>query len=81
MLTANIIKHNQKQAIQLPQDVAFPEYIKQVEVIVVGNTRILTPVGERWRVWAQQPSRLSDDFLNEREQPETQERESFDEWI
>ena len=76
MLTANIIKHNQEQAIQLPQ-----EYIKQVEVIVVGNTRILTPVGERWRVWAQQPSRLSDDFLNEREQPETQERESFDEWI
>ncbi len=37
MLTANIIKHNQEQAIQLPHDVAFPEYIKQVEVIVVGN--------------------------------------------
>ena len=29
MLTANIIKHNQEQAIQLPHDVAFPEYIKQ----------------------------------------------------
>ncbi len=79
MLTANIIKRNQEQTIQLPHDVAFPEYIKQVEVIVVGNARILTPVDERWRVWAQQPSRLSDDFLNEREQPETQERESLDE--
>jgi len=56
----------------------FLNTIKQVEVIVVGNTRILTPVGERWRVWAQQPSRLTDDFLNERGQPETQERESFD---
>ncbi|WP_325320654.1 hypothetical protein [Kingella oralis] len=56
----------------------FLNTIKQVEVIVVGNTRILTPVGERWRVWAQQPSRLTDDFLNERGQPETQEHESFD---
>lgn len=79
MLTANVIKHNQEQVIQLPHDVAFPEYIKQVEVIVVGNTRILTPVGECWRVWAQQPSRLTDDFLNERGQPEIQERESLDE--
>ena len=56
----------------------FLNTIKQVEVIVVGNTRILTPVGERWRVWAQQSSRLTDDFLNERGQPETQEHESFD---
>lgn len=45
MLTANIIKHNQEQAIQLPQDVAFPEYIKQVEVIVVGNTTHLNARG------------------------------------
>ena len=68
MLTANIIKTNQQQAIQLSNDVAFPEYIRQVEVIAVGNTRILTPVGERWCVWAQQPSRVSDDCLNDREQ-------------
>ncbi|WP_439238603.1 type II toxin-antitoxin system VapB family antitoxin [Lonepinella sp. BR2919] len=77
MQTASIFKNNRNQAVRLPQAVAFPDYIKQVEVISVGNTRILVPVGERWQAWANRQSQLTEDFFSNRDQPEAQEREGF----
>ncbi|TCP96950.1 antitoxin VapB [Cricetibacter osteomyelitidis] len=77
MQKASIFKNNRNQAIRLPQSAAFPEHIKQVEVVCIGNTRILTPIGERWQTWAKMPSQLTDDCFMEREQPVEQEREGF----
>ena len=48
MEKATIFKNNRNQAVRLPKAVAFPEHIKQVEVISIGDTRILTPIGKRW---------------------------------
>ena len=78
MTIATIHKDRNNQTISLPPAVAFPEHIEQVEIIRVGDARILTPAGERWRVWASCPSQLTEDCLNEREQPEAQIREGFD---
>lgn len=79
MPTANIFHEDAaEQTIRLPQNAAFPKNITQVEVIIIGNTRILTPSGERWRLWASRPSQLSDDCFSERGQPEDQVREGFD---
>ena len=50
---------------------------KQVEVISIGDTRILTPIGKRWELWMNTPSQLTEDCFQEREQPIVQERESF----
>ncbi|MEH3638566.1 type II toxin-antitoxin system VapB family antitoxin [Escherichia coli] len=45
-------------------------------LIAVGRTRIITPAGESWDSWFDGDS-VSADFMNDREQPAVQERESF----
>ncbi|PHM95583.1 AbrB/MazE/SpoVT family DNA-binding domain-containing protein [Salmonella enterica subsp. enterica serovar Typhimurium] len=60
----------------MPKAVALPENVKRVEVIAVGRTRIITPAGESWDKgydW----NNVSADFMDNREQPSVQERESF----
>jgi len=78
MKSANttVFKSNQTQAVRLPKAVAFPETIKKVEIVAVGNTRIITPAGESWDYWFDRPG-VSDDFMVERDQPVDQQRESF----
>lgn len=63
-------------AVRLPKAVALPENVKRVEVIAVGRTRIITPAGETWDEWFDGNS-VSADFMDNREQPGMQERESF----
>ena len=76
MEQASIFKSNRSQAVRLPKSVALPDDVTRVEVIAVGRTRILTPVGESWTSWFDGPG-VSDDFMTERAQPEGQEREAF----
>lgn len=76
MTVASIFKTNQTQAVRLPKAVAFPENVKQVEVKVVGNIRILSPVGSAWDYFFDNVE-VPDDFMNERNQPMPQERENI----
>jgi len=71
-----VFKSNRSQAVRLPKSVALPDSIKEVEIIAIGNQRIVTPAGESWDAWFDGPC-VSDDFMLDREQPEDQERESF----
>lgn len=71
-----VFKSNKTQAVRLPRTVAFDESVTEVEIVVVGNTRIITPAGESWDQWFDGPG-ISDDFMSNREQPEDQEREAF----
>ncbi|WP_354005969.1 type II toxin-antitoxin system VapB family antitoxin [Aeromonas caviae] len=50
--------------------------VTHVEIVVVGRTRIITPVGESWDRWFDEPC-MSADFMAEREQPTAQEREKL----
>lgn len=76
MEQASVFKSNRSQAVRLPKSVAVPDDVTRVEVIAVGRTRILTPVGEAWGNWFDGPG-VSDDFMAERAQPAAQEREPF----
>ncbi len=71
-----VFKSNKTQAVRLPRAVAFDESVTEVEIVVVGNTRIITPADESWDQWFDGPG-ISDDFMGDREQPEDQEREAF----
>ena len=73
-----LFKSNQTQAVRLPKDVAFPEGVSEVEIIKDGNSRIITPVGHRWDSYFARISKLSDDFLVDRDQGTFEEREPFD---
>ncbi len=69
-----IFKSNRSQAVRLPKAVAFPESIREVEIISVGNKRIIAPADQCWDDWFDAPG-VSDDFMEKREQPEDQVRE------
>ncbi|MDD0734261.1 toxin-antitoxin system antitoxin VapB [Shigella sonnei] len=73
-METTVFLSNRSQAVRLPKAVALPENVKRVEVIAVGRTRIITPAGETWDEWVDS---VSADFMDNREQPGMQERESF----
>ncbi|MFA5516557.1 MAG: type II toxin-antitoxin system VapB family antitoxin [Desulfuromonadales bacterium] len=76
MEKTTVFKSNRSQAVRLPKAVALPEDIKQVDVVAVGRTRIITPAGEAWDTWFDGPS-VTADFMVERDQPPVQDREGF----
>lgn len=76
MERATVFKNNKSQAIRLPKPVALPDSVKQVDIVVLGRSRLITPAGESWDTWFDGES-VTDDFMNEREQPQEQEREIF----
>ena len=69
-----VFKNNKSQAVRLPEAVAFPEAIKDVEITVVGKNRVIAPVGQSWDDWFDAPG-VSSDFMADRQQPEDQVRE------
>ncbi|HEX3953936.1 MAG TPA: type II toxin-antitoxin system VapB family antitoxin [Stellaceae bacterium] len=75
MARSTVFTTNRSQAVRLPKAVAFPEGVRQVEIIKVGNTRVITPIGQRWDDFFESGPRVSEDFMTERDQPPLQERE------
>ncbi len=71
-----VFKSNKTQAVRLPKAVALPDTIKKVDIVAVGNTRIITPAGESWDQWFDGRG-VSDDFMLDRDQPTDQEREAL----
>jgi antitoxin VapB len=69
-----IFKSNRSQAVRLPKEMAFPESAKNVEIIAIGNRRMIIPANESWDEWFNSP-RVSEDFMSERIQPEDKCRE------
>jgi antitoxin VapB len=72
---STVFVSNRSQAVRLPKAVAFPEGVHQVEVIRLGNSRLITPVGRRWDEFFINGPQVSDDFMTEREQPSAEERD------
>jgi antitoxin VapB len=77
MARSTVFKSNRSQAVRLPKSVAFPEDVHEVEIIKIGHTRVITPVGKRWVDLFERGPRVSDDFMTERDQPPFEEREPF----
>ncbi|MGD9477135.1 type II toxin-antitoxin system VapB family antitoxin [Shinella sp. G-2] len=77
MANSTVFTTNRSQAVRLPKAVAFPEDVHVVDIIKVGRSRIIVPQGHRWDDLFLNGPRVSDDFMNEREQPAAEERESF----
>ena len=71
-----VFKSNRSQAVRLPKEVAFPESVKNVEIIAIGNKRMIAPANESWEEWFNSPG-VSKDFMSERNQPKDQFREGF----
>ena len=78
MSTGSVFINNRTQAVRLPADSRFPDDVKKVLVRVVGQERILSPVGHTWdSFFLADDLQVSEDFMEERASQEQQERESF----
>lgn len=77
MTRSTVFKSNRSQAVRLPKPVAFPEDVHQVEIVSIGHSRVISPVGRRWDDLFQNGPRASDDFLSERIDPAPETRESL----
>lgn len=71
-----VFKSNKSQAVRLPKAVELPENIKEVDIVAVGNARLITPAGVSWDNWFDAPG-VSEDFMSDREQPADQQRDSL----
>jgi antitoxin VapB len=77
MTRSTIFIDNEGQAVRLPEPVAFPEDVREVEIRALGSSRLITPVGKRWDDLFLRGPRVSSDFMNERIQPAPEDREPF----
>jgi antitoxin VapB len=75
MTRSTVFLTNRSQAVRLPKSVAFPDGVHQVEIVKLGHSRLISPVGRRWDDLFLDGPRASDDFMTERRQPEADERE------
>ena len=47
-----------------------------MDIVQLGNARLIKPARESWDHWFDRPG-VSDDFMTERDQPVSQEREAL----
>ena len=78
--TTKVFLSNKSQAVRLPKAVAFPSEVSEVSITVVGATRVIAPIEQSWDAWfdADGMDKVSEGFMDDREQPEVQTRETFD---
>jgi antitoxin VapB len=48
MATGTVFINNRTQAVRLPAEVRLPEGVKKVQVRVLGQDRIISPLTETW---------------------------------
>ena len=72
--TTRLFRTNRTQAVRLPKAMAFPEGVEEVEVLVLGEARLIVPKGRRWSGYLAGGPFADPDFMSERAQPEQQER-------
>ena len=77
MTRTKVFKSNKSQAVRLPKSVAFPDEIQEVEIVTIGNTRVISPIDQSWDTWFEDKE-VTQDYMNSRKQPKLQKRATLD---
>ncbi len=77
MTISTVFTNNRSQAVRLPVDARLPESVKKVSIRVNGNERIIAPIGQTWDSFFLGPQKVTDDFMEERDEQGQQEREAL----
>jgi antitoxin VapB len=72
METAKLFQNGQSQAVRLPKKYRFPG--EKVVIKRVGNALVLLPYEDSWQTLFDSLEQFSDDFMSDRQQPESEER-------
>jgi antitoxin VapB len=73
MTRTTVFQSNRSQAVRLPKDVAFPEGVREVNVLRDGKRRVIVPANAVWDDFFEAPGI----DLGERDQPQAQVRDGF----
>ena len=71
---AKLFKNGRSQAVRLPKDYRFDD--SEVFVNKIGDFVILIPKESKWNSLEKSLNNFSEDFMNNRNQPEIQKREN-----
>ena len=74
METAKLFQNGQSQAVRLPKKYRFDG--DKVIIKRVGNAVVLLPCEDSWETLFESLEQFSDDFMEDRQQPKSQERAS-----
>lgn len=77
MVNTKLFLSNKSQAVRLPKAVAFPDSVSEVSITAIGQSRVISPKDETWDLWFNSEG-ATDDFMQDRQQPPVQERETLD---
>ena len=75
MKKAKIFMNGQSQAVRLPKEFRFNE--DEVSVQKYGDGILILPIAKSLSAFRSSIKKFSDDFMNERNQPEMQKRDDF----
>ena len=75
MTTAKLFMNGKSQAVRLPKQFRFDG--EEVFIKRVGNAVVLLPKAQSWQTMIDSLAMFSDDFMEDREQPGLEERESL----
>lgn len=76
MKKAKLFQNGKSLAVRLPKE--FRMEGKEVYINKIGNTVVLIPIQKNiWDEWEKSLNMFSKDFLEDRNQPKTQQRESL----
>ena len=76
-METTLFMNNRTQAVRLPTEMRFDEKVKKVNIRIVGQDRILSPISNTWDYFFLHAPSVSDDFMQERETPMQAEREAL----
>jgi antitoxin VapB len=76
-MRTTVFRNNRTQAVRLPKAVELPDDVREVDVRVVGRTRVIEPIGSGWDEWFDHGLRVGEDFPSDRNQGEADERASL----
>lgn len=75
MKTAKIFENGRSQAVRLPKEYRFDT--KEVNVNKIGDIIVLFPKNKKWNGLIESLDLFTDDYMNERNQGQTRERETL----
>ena len=67
MTSSKVYASRLGQTVYLPETVAFPANVHLVDVLKVGQSRVIVPQGRRWDDLFYNGPRASEDFMSERD--------------
>ncbi len=76
-MKASVFMNNRTQAVRLPAAMRFDEEVKTVNVRKVGVDRIISPETAIWDTFFVHPTRVTEDFMDTRDQGTQGTREAF----